>query len=314
MAYVEASPLSLARRMALVESRLAGKHKLVLASPGANLVERLKKVPGISDAGLWTWPFEVALLQSKLGSDDMFTREMLVFQLTPDLFKGRSYYFKGSYTGDNGAKKYFLQSRHSEESLDAYKLPPEAMQRVKKEDISKVEALQIVQLRRARQDAGYWLGMIQFQMQDYPAAVFFFDRGTLQDSPTGPWTAGAHYNLGRTYEAMGDVEKAIAQYEADTTSPQSFGSRLRARHLRDRQATAEARPSASGSLAGKIAAVDDGRRCQHYCWPLPGERLDRGPASRGTAERPRGDRCATSWPSAPVRSHRPTFCAGSSRP
>ena len=86
--------------------------------------------------------------------------------------------------------------------------------------------------------------MIQFQMQDYPAAVFFFDRGTLQDSPKGPWTAGAHYNLGRTYEAMGDFEKAIAQYEADTTSPQSFGSRLRARHLRDRQATAEARPEA----------------------------------------------------------------------
>ena len=150
VAHVEASPLGLARRMALVESRLAGKHKLVLASPGANLVERLKKVPGISDAGLWIWPFEVALLQSKLGSDDMFTREMLVFQLTPDLFKGRSYYFKGSYTGDNGAKKYFLQSRHSDEFIERYKLPPEALQRVKKEDISKVEALQIVQLRRAR--------------------------------------------------------------------------------------------------------------------------------------------------------------------
>ena len=53
VALVEASPQSLSRRMALVESRLTGKHKMVLTSPGSALAERVKKIPHVSDVQLW---------------------------------------------------------------------------------------------------------------------------------------------------------------------------------------------------------------------------------------------------------------------
>jgi hypothetical protein len=54
-----------------------------------------------------------------------------------------------------------------------------------------------------------------------------------------PWLPGARYNLARSYEALGETEKAIALYEADD-SPQRHGNRLRAKWLAEaKQAQAE---------------------------------------------------------------------------
>jgi hypothetical protein len=123
--------------------------------------------------------------------------------------------------------------------LKNYNLPAEMARQVKQEDIPRVEASHIVLMTQAKQDASYWLGLLVFQEQAYPAAIDFFATRTLAASPGGPWTSGAHYNLGRTYEATGDIEKAIAQYEADTASPQSIGNRLRARWLKEKGAQAK---------------------------------------------------------------------------
>ena len=60
VAFVEGSPASLSYRMALVESRLAGKHKMALTSPGTKLAQRIQKLPGIQDVRLWKLPFDVA--------------------------------------------------------------------------------------------------------------------------------------------------------------------------------------------------------------------------------------------------------------
>jgi tetratricopeptide (TPR) repeat protein len=241
VAYIEASPESLSRRMALVESRLAGKHKLVLTSPAAALAERLKKLSHVGDAKLWPWPFEVVSAQLKLDTEGLqaVDKEMTVFRALPDMFKARSLYFKGQYDGDNGARRYFLSARPGDAYLKNYNLPAEMARQVKQEDIPRVEASHIVLMTQAKQDASYWLGLLVFQEQAYPAAIDFFATRTLAASPGGPWTSGAHYNLGRTYEATGDIEKAIAQYEADTASPQSIGNRLRARWLKEKGAQAK---------------------------------------------------------------------------
>ena len=243
VAYVEGSPFALSKRMALVESRLAGKRKLALTSPGATLAERVKKIPHVDGAKLWQWPFDVAVAQAKQTGDEMQPREMWVFRMAPDLFKARALTFKGAYDGEEGAKRYYLQSRPPDSVIDGYKLPAKVAQRYRPEDVSRIEATNVVTLRRVRQDSSYWLGLVVFQQQDYPTAVFFFNKGTLGESPNGPWTAGARYNLGRTYEATGELAKAIAEYEADASSPQSVGSRLRARLLKEKsqpEATAEA--------------------------------------------------------------------------
>ncbi len=103
VAYVEGSPFALSKRMALVESRLAGKRKLALTSPGATLAERVKKIPHVDGAKLWQWPFDVAVAQAKQTGDEMQPREMWVFRMAPDLFKARALTFKGAYDGEEGA-------------------------------------------------------------------------------------------------------------------------------------------------------------------------------------------------------------------
>ena len=62
---------------------------------------------------------------------------------------------------------------------------------------------------------------------------------TLQAAPDGPWAATAQYNLGRAYEANGQLQKAIEMYE-DDDSPQRHGNLLRARRLKRQLAAPQA--------------------------------------------------------------------------
>ncbi|MGD9721685.1 MAG: tetratricopeptide repeat protein [Pirellulales bacterium] len=241
VALVEASPQSLSRRMALVESRLAGERKMVLTSPGSELAERVKKVPHVTGARLWARPFDIWLWQSKLTQVEALAaaREMSVFQAMPSLMTGRALYFKGVYEGDKGAKVNLMNSRLDDRSIEDFRLPEEIARQIRREEISQQEAARIVMLRHAKQDASFWLGLVCFEQEQYPAAVDFFAKRTLEATPDGPWTPSARYNLARTYEALGRTDEAIALYEADD-SPQSHGNKLRARRLRDGAAQAAA--------------------------------------------------------------------------
>jgi hypothetical protein len=149
----------------------------------------------------------------------------------------RALYFKGVYEGEKGAKQNYLNARPADDAINNYKLPPDVAKRVKREDHSRIEATQILVLRRAKQDASFWLGLVCFEQRDYPVAVDYFAVRTLQASPRGPWTPAARYNLARAYEAMGKIDQAIDLYESDT-SQQSHGNKLRARRLRQGGSTA----------------------------------------------------------------------------
>ncbi len=242
VAYVEASPSSLSRRMAMVESRLAGKHKMVLTSPGDELVERVKKASHVSDAKLWPHPFELWLAQSKRSEAEMQSaaREMMIFRVIPSLMKGRSLYFKGVYDGEKGAKRYLLEARPADAMIESYKLSGDDAKKFRPEDVPKIEATQTVLMKRGKQDASFWLGLITFEQQDFPSAIDFFNKRVLEAAPKGPWAPAARYNLARSYEASGEIDKAIKLYETDK-SPQSHGNQLRARRLKEGTAKAEAK-------------------------------------------------------------------------
>ena len=79
---------------------------------------------------------------------------------------------------------------------------------------------------RAKQDASYWLGIMSFERSKYGLATnYFVDRvlnpiaGNLESSSESPWTSGATYNLGRTYEAEGRFTDAIGTYRKNETAP-----------------------------------------------------------------------------------------------
>lgn len=249
VAFVEGSPASLSRRMALVESRLAGKHSMKLTSPGSELADRVAKLPHVAEVRLWPVPFEVELWKAKLTPEEiqLAQREMLLFRAMPALRRGRALHFKGQYEGEEGAKTQYLNARPPDSYIEDYKLSDEMIERMKipRASVSRIEAAQTILMREGKQNASFWLGLIFFEQEDHANAIDFFSKRTLNTARESPWAAAARYNLARTYEAEGNLAKAIELYESDTDSPQSYGNRLRARWLKEKSQTAAAEPPSS---------------------------------------------------------------------
>ena len=87
-----------------------------------------------------------------------------------------------------------------------------------------------------KQYASYWLGIIQLEQGKYEVAISWLQR-TLDDGSDNPFFQGAHYNLGRCYEALGQQAKANQMYQF-TDSPQHSGNQLRSQ-LRDHAKASE---------------------------------------------------------------------------
>ncbi len=242
VAYVEATPPALSRRMALVESRLTGNRKMNLTSPGSTLAERVAKIPHVAEVKLWPLPFEVYLANARRTKEQQMAarKEAVLYQAMPTLRMGRVLHFKGQYDGSKGAKSQYLNARPPDEYIDDYRLPPEVAKQVPRESLAKVEAAQSLLMREAKQAASFWLGLIFFDQQDYPNSIDFLANRTLGTERESPWADAARYNLARAYEAHGDNAKAIELYEADKSSPQSHGNQLRGRWLKEKSAPAEA--------------------------------------------------------------------------
>ena len=120
-------------------------------------------------------------------------------------------------------------------------LGPLVVQGLKPADRDRLASQAIAAFSITKQYATYWLGTMALEQGDYASAIDYLGKRTLEASPDGPRHASARYNLGRAYEATGDVGRAMELYKADT-SPQRDGNKLRARWLEKTQ-TAEAQPA-----------------------------------------------------------------------
>jgi hypothetical protein len=218
VALIEASPTYLSRRMQLIEARLAGKQRAVLSTSPSAQADRWRSCAHVGEVRLWKLPYETALSETHLNSDEIRQRMLLVlpFQAggSGELGKARLLYFKGQLAGDDGATRYYQSARPSNVEIAAAKLKP----------------LDQEIYFRAKQNASYWLGLVAFERGKYAEAIDYFATRTLRASPDGPWTAGANYNLGRAYEAAGQIGQAIAQYRQEKPSPDE-GQLLRAAWL-----------------------------------------------------------------------------------
>ncbi|MCX7427089.1 MAG: hypothetical protein NTW96_15875 [Planctomycetia bacterium] len=232
VALVEASPAYLAARMKLVESRLAGKQKVVLTANPSALAKRLEAVPGLAETRLWLWPYQVMLKRSRLSpeAEAKVKTAMLPFRVGKynQLWKGRLLHLKGELTGPKCATYYYQEARLSDRRLVVMR--DEIKSTTDPKDVAKMKDIYQATLT-GKADASYWLGLVECALGNFPAAADYFVLRTLNDSPGGPWTTGAIYNLGRTFESAGQRDKAIEVYRADTTSPAYFGNLLRARWL-----------------------------------------------------------------------------------
>jgi tetratricopeptide (TPR) repeat protein len=224
--------------MALVESRLTGRRKLNLTSAAGALAERVSKLPHVAEVRLWPLPFELARDRGAASAQEKSaaTPEMLIYEIIPSLRRGRALQFKGQYDGDEGAKRYYLNARPPDKSIEDFKLPDDVAKKIAPANIGRVEAAQILLLREAKHDASFWLGLIFFDQKDYANAIDYLEKRTLGAATKSPWARAARYNLARVHEAAGKTDEAIKLYESDADSPQSHGNRLRARWLKEKAA------------------------------------------------------------------------------
>ncbi|HVW36787.1 MAG TPA: tetratricopeptide repeat protein [Pirellulales bacterium] len=257
-AFIEASPVYLERRTAMIEARLTGDEKLVLSLDASALAKRLAACAHVSEVKLWPTPYErlQALSQRRSTGVKQLANEFQVLmtpyehvvkkkmELTMALWRGRIQHLLGRFSGDAGANYFYQLARMADAEIDeriaqqgapAQGEPPEIAQQRK----LLAESLGN-QYRSVKRYASYWLGLVAYERENYPTAIDYFEKRTLEATPDGPWTGGARYNLGRSYESLGKAKEAIAAYRSDE-SEQRYGSRLRAARL-ETAAEAEKEP------------------------------------------------------------------------
>lgn len=82
-------------------------------------------------------------------------------------------------------------------------------------------------MRLIRTDSSIWLGLSNFETENYGNARNWFQQISRFDN-TDKWRSLAEYNLARTHEALSDFGEAIKLYRK-SSSTQKFGNIIRAR-------------------------------------------------------------------------------------
>lgn len=253
-AMIEASPMYLSQRMALLESQLAGEQKVVLSVDAASLADSLRQCKHVADARVWALPYERLAAQARLGLKGKqrlaaefepfvvpFPREVKKkVVMVPALWKGRVLHLLGEFSGEEGAMRYYQVSRPSESELAR---GPAILQEERADLRGKITndewrqaANRFSQLApMAKHNASYWLGLIAFESQNYTTAADYFAKRTIDVDVNSPWRAGALYNLARAEEALDQTEDAVSVYR-QIESPQRHGNLLRARWLEEKRA------------------------------------------------------------------------------
>ena len=236
-----ADPALLSRRMHLLDKRMAGSRALSLSTSPAAVAQRAREAlpKGLSEtvpARLWEFPWETAARRRGSAVQAAVARELAVMALGMEqpsgrdgmrrtrimrpLFSARVREFRGDFAGPEGAKAAYLAARPTNAAITAAvaRLPPQQADPVKR------------LYQQMKEDATYWLGVLTLAEGDTEAAIDYLDRLTLQAAPDSPWTDFARINLATALAQLGRTAEAVALLRADT-SPQRFGSRIRASQL-----------------------------------------------------------------------------------
>lgn len=230
-ALIVASPTSLSRRMKIIESRLPGRDKVTLTTAASAQAERWKGCARIAEAKLWPAPFEAFAKRYQPTEAQAEPRKaaMRAFTLADfELWKGRVRHLKGRFFDEEesavGAYQKMRQARVDIAVIDRQLMdyyvktihqtnPSWSKEQLEAAARERVNA-DMGFIVRASMDATYWLGLISMENGEWTEAIGYFDRRLVASFPKTPWRPGARYNLGRCYEAQGEIAKAIAELKA----------------------------------------------------------------------------------------------------
>lgn len=268
VALIDASPESMSQRMKVLEGHLDAAHEMVLTTAPTRIKRALEALKIIHAVQLWAVPLEAEIYRevhavaaannAQIGAMDFTDHGILTLGLNP-VVMGRRQHLRGNFQGQGdikGAITRYLEARSSNAAIEAMSAsevarkemglvkPQDMPERVWQERIQREQFLHI----QAKQDASFWIGLIQYEQGNYDVASNWFKKRTLDAWPGCPWETGAKYNLARCKEQLGQLDEARALYLIDD-SPQRHGNLLRARQLEAKIAgnrAAETTPKKAG--------------------------------------------------------------------
>ncbi len=249
VALLDAPPESLSQRMARLEAGLTGETRMMLGYDATASSEAFKAIPGITAVQLWSVPFEAQIYEAALAEAAENDLNIAAWQasewgmLTPGfpLAKARWEHLVGDFDSEGqeeGARILYMQLRHPEFDIDDLEFNVDLQRSYgirrqlgqSNEEFSfQIRRIQEV-MRVAKRAASYWLSLIHYDTGDYENARNWFDKRVLGDEQRSRWEAAARYNLARSLEHLGDLERAEELYKT-IDAPQEHGNRIRARLL-----------------------------------------------------------------------------------
>ena len=85
-------------------------------------------------------------------------------------------------------------------------------------------------MRGGKRTATYWISLIQYDDARYDTAETWFSKRVLDEAQLSFWEPAARYNLARSLERLGEIDRAVEIYKT-AGDPQEHGNRIRARLL-----------------------------------------------------------------------------------
>ena len=220
VAFTDATPADLSLRMQLLEGALVGDDKMVLTAAPSAIAKSLTDMRGIQRVEIWPLPYVVFQQRAALNPNSPPAMELAMehslFDRRPLLLLARVQHFRGNFEPSEdktGARSLYLASRVPEEELARIMdtpfpqapgtPPPNDEQR--QLHLQRLTVLQSL-MRRTKQNASYWLGLMAFDRGQYDVAIDYLEKRLLAIEPQTVWAQGAHHALGRAYEAKGRSE------------------------------------------------------------------------------------------------------------
>lgn len=248
-ALIDASPGFLTRRMKLVQNELTGARQLVLSVSPTAIKESLSSASGLQAVTLWVVPFEAwqyhSAYRQRLREDQraaaVHYQTWEIMESAGPIVEGRKLHLEGLFENRDdrpGAKARYMSARVANATLSALPSDPDVQQQLGvPQQPGESDEMWLQRKKQAtyfytlgKIHASYWLALIHFDTGRYEQAIQWLEKRTLAAYPNGQWTGSARYNLARSYEASGQIERARELYLLDE-SPQAHGNLLRARRL-----------------------------------------------------------------------------------
>lgn len=247
------APESMSLRAKRLQGALTGDLRMVVYDDPLRLVDTFESVAGVAAARIWDVPLLARVYRSAVESAAQQDPLLSFYVNAPwfilegdgeqsrELAVGRWRHLQGRFDSDDdelipGAKKLYLSQRQPEfEIADLRGNVDLQMQYgirrglgVSSEEYDmQVQQIQML-MRQGKVLASFWLSLIQYDTARFDLARNWFQQRVLDDGLESQWEIPARYNLGRSLERLGELERAAELYRSEG-DPQEHGNRIRAR-------------------------------------------------------------------------------------